>query len=59
MTQVKSRPPTFALFSTRADVLPDSYQRYLVNTLRERFDIPGVPIRLMTRKRKNPYAPKS
>lgn len=58
MTQVKSRPPTFALFSTRADVLSDSYQRYLVNGLREAFDIPGVPIRLLMRKQKNPYASK-
>jgi GTPase len=59
MTQVKTRPPTFALFSSRADVLPESYQRYLVNGIREHFDIPAVPIRLHTRQRKNPFAPKS
>ncbi len=56
MTQVKSRPPTFALFSSRADALPESYQRYLVNSIREQFDIPSVPIRLFTRQRKNPFA---
>lgn len=56
MTQVKSRPPTFALFSSRADALPESYQRYLVNSIREQFDIPAVPIRLFTRQRKNPFA---
>lgn len=56
ITQVKSRPPTFALFSSRADALPDSYQRYLVNDIRDQFDIPAVPIRLFTRQRKNPFA---
>lgn len=56
MTQVKSRPPTFALFSSRADALPTSYQRYLVNSIRDQFDIPAVPIRLFARQRKNPFA---
>ncbi len=56
MTQVKARPPTFAIFSQRADELPDSYARYLVNELRNTFDMPGVPIRMGLRKRKNPYA---
>lgn len=56
MTQVKSRPPTFALFSSRAEALPMSYQRYLVNAIRDQFDIPSVPIRLFTRQRKNPFA---
>ena len=54
-TQVKARPPTFALFSQRADALPESYARYLVNSMREAFDLPGVPIRLGLRKRRNPY----
>lgn len=57
MTQVKARPPTFAIFSQRADELPDSYARYLVNGLRETFGLAGVPIRLGLRKRANPYAP--
>ncbi len=54
-TQVKARPPTFAFFSQRADALPDSYARYLVNSMREAFDLPGVPIRLGLRKRRNPF----
>ena len=46
MAQTKARPPTFVLFATRADQLPDSYRRYLINSLRESFDLPGVPIRV-------------
>jgi len=56
MTQAKSRPPTFVLFSQRADKLPESYARYLINGLREDFGLEGVPIRLHTRKGDNPYA---
>lgn len=56
MTQAKARPPTFALFATRPDELPESYVRYLVNGLREAFAMPGVPIRLFVRGGKNPYA---
>jgi GTPase len=56
MTQVKTRPPTFALFASRVEELPDSYLRYLVNGIRETFDIQGVPVRLNLRKPKNPYA---
>jgi GTP-binding protein len=56
MTQIKTRPPTFVAFCTKANVLPDSYKRYLVNTLRQDFDMPGVPIRLSFRSSKNPYA---
>ncbi|MBF0857881.1 ribosome biogenesis GTPase Der [Gluconobacter sp. LMG 31484] len=58
MTQVKARPPTFLLFGTRAEQLPDSYKRYLVNGLRETFHMPGVPVRLQLRGTKNPYAEK-
>jgi GTP-binding protein len=54
MTQVKTRPPHFAMFGTQLDALPDSYTRYLVNGLREAFDMPGVPIRLSLRMPKNP-----
>ena len=57
-TQIKTRPPTFALFVSRPDALPDSYLRYLVNDFRETFDVPAVPVRLVLRKRANPYAPK-
>jgi GTP-binding protein len=57
MTQVNTRPPSFALFASKPGELPDSYRRYLVNSLREAFDLPGVPIRMMLRKGENPYAP--
>lgn len=56
MTQVKSRPPTFVLWCSRPDELPEDYQRYLVNGLREKFEINGVPIRFNLRTSKNPYA---
>jgi GTP-binding protein len=56
VTQAKSRPPSFVLFMSRAEALPDAYQRYLVNGLREAFDLPGTPIRLTLREKKNPYA---
>ncbi|KAA0598610.1 GTP-binding protein [Azospirillum lipoferum] len=56
VTQVKTRPPTFALFVNKPLDLPESYQRYLTTHLRESFDMPGVPVRLLLRKGKNPYA---
>lgn len=56
VTQPKARPPTFVLFGTRAERLPEDYQRYLVNSLRETFDLPGTPIRIQLRGTRNPYA---
>jgi GTPase len=56
MAQTKARPPTFVLFASRAEHLPDSYRRYLINSLRESFDLPGVPIRVSIRANKNPFA---
>lgn len=56
MTQPKSRPPTFAVFANRADKLPESYVRYLSNGIRETFGLDGIPIRILMRKGKNPYA---
>jgi GTPase len=56
ITQAKARPPTFVAFGTRAEQLPEDYQRYLVNSLREAFELPGTPIRLQLRGTKNPYA---
>ena len=56
MTQPKTRPPSFVLFCTRADAVPDAYLRYLVNGLRETFDLPGVPIRITLREKENPFA---
>jgi GTP-binding protein len=58
VTQVKARPPTFALFGTRAEQTPDTYHRYLVNNLRDAFNMPGVPIRLLMRGTDNPYVDK-
>ncbi len=55
-TQVGTRPPTFVLFVSQAGALPDSYLRYLTNSLREAFELGGVPIRLLLRTGKNPYA---
>jgi GTP-binding protein len=56
ITQANARPPTFVLFCSRPKALPASYTRYLVNSLRESFDMPGVPIRLNLRKGDNPFA---
>jgi len=56
ITQVKSRPPTFSLFMSSRGELPDAYIRYLINGLREDFDMPAVPIRLFPRTGNNPYA---
>ena len=56
MTQVSARPPTFVVFCSKPDALPDSYVRYLEKSLRTTFDFPGVPIRFNLRKGDNPYA---
>ncbi len=58
MTQPNARPPTFVVFASRAEKLPESYRRYLVQGLRSQFDLPAVPIRLTFKKGKNPYAAK-
>ena len=56
MTQAKTRPPHFIVFCSRPEALPDAYTRYLINGLRDRFDLPGIPLRLTMRKGDNPYA---
>ncbi|MNH49583.1 GTPase Der [compost metagenome] len=57
MAQTKARPPTFVLMASRASDMPEHYQRYLVNSLRESFDLPGTPIRLTVKSgAPNPYA---
>ena len=56
ITQVNTRPPSFALFASQPGELPESYRRYLVNALRQDFALPGTPIRMMLRKGDNPYA---
>ncbi len=58
VTQAKARPPTFIAFGTRAEMMPETYQRYLVNSLRAEFGLPGVPIRLLLRGTSNPYVEK-
>lgn len=55
ITQIKARPPTFAIWVSYPNDLSDSYKRYLINGLRRDFDMPGVPIRLLIRTSKNPY----
>lgn len=55
ITQTKTRPPSFVIFCTRAEAVPDAYTRYLVNELRESFDLPGVPVRVTLREKKNPF----
>jgi GTP-binding protein len=55
IAQTKARPPTFVLNCSRADQMPEQYRRYLVNSLRESFDLPGVPIRITVKSGANPY----
>ena len=57
MTQTKARPPTFALFGNQLDALPEAYQRYLQNGLREAFGLKGTPLRFVMRNTRNPYDP--
>jgi GTPase len=56
ITQAKARPPGFVLSVTRADAMPDSYLRYLVNEIRDSFDLPGIPIRINLKETDNPFA---
>jgi GTP-binding protein len=55
LTQAKARPPSFVAFCSRPEALPDAWRRYLVNAIREDFDLPGTPIRLTLRKGENPF----
>jgi GTP-binding protein len=56
IAQTKARPPTFMLFASRATAMPDSYRRYLINSIRQSFDLPGTPVRLIVKSSSNPYA---
>ncbi len=58
ITQAKARPPSFVVFCSRADAIPESYLRYLVNSLRGFFELPGTPIRITLREKENPFAHK-
>ena len=53
--QVAQRPPTIALFGNKLTTLPEDYLRYLTNSLRETFDLPGTPIRFVLKASKNPF----
>jgi GTP-binding protein len=55
ITQIKTRPPTFAVWVSKPDELPDTYKRYLINGLRQMCDLHGIPLRLLVRTSKNPY----
>jgi GTPase len=55
VTQASTRPPTFVAFCQRAEAMPNSYLKYLVNSLREAFNLPGVPIRFNLRSGENPF----
>ncbi len=57
VTQIKTRPPSFVIFGTRVDQLPESYRRYLVNGIRRDLGFGAVPVRLTLRSPKNPFAP--
>jgi GTP-binding protein len=59
ITQGNRRPPTFTIFANLPEDLPDSYKRYLTNALRDYFELPGVPMRVMFRKSDNPYEKKA
>ena len=59
ITQAKARPPSFVVFCSRADAIPESYLRYLVNSMRGAFDLPGTPIRITLREKDNPFAHKA
>ena len=56
ISQIKTRPPTFVIKCSRDNAVPESYKRYLINALRDDFDLPGIPVRLYVRAGKNPYA---
>jgi GTP-binding protein len=58
-TQVKTRPPSFVIFGTRVDQLPESYRRYLMNSIRRELGFGAVPVRLTLRAPKNPFDHKS
>jgi GTP-binding protein len=59
VTQPKARPPSFVVFCSRADAVPESYLRYLTNSMRTAFGLPGTPIRITLREKSNPFAHKA
>jgi GTP-binding protein len=59
ITQVKSRPPSFVVFGSRVDQLPESYRRYLLNSMRRDLGLGAVPLRMTMRAQKNPFHDKA
>ncbi len=55
MTQIKARPPTFALWMSNTEGYPEAHERFIVNSLRRDFDLPSVPVRIVLKASKNPY----
>jgi GTP-binding protein len=55
ISQISGKPPAFALFANRAEHLPESYERYLLNHMRKYFRLGGVTLRIFLRQQKNPY----
>ncbi len=55
MTQIRTKPPTFSFFCNIPEGLPESYNKYLRNSLRRQFDLEGIPLRMIFNKSKNPY----
>ena len=55
ISQTNIKPPTFAVFASRSEHLPASYEKYLLNNLRKSFGFDGIPLRIFVRQRKNPY----
>jgi GTP-binding protein len=56
ITQASTRPPRFVVFGTRLDMLPASYERYLVNSIRKALGFEAVPVRIVLKSPKNPFA---
>ncbi|MBQ8103505.1 MULTISPECIES: ribosome biogenesis GTPase Der [unclassified Afipia] len=59
ITQAKARPPSFVVFCSRSDAIPESYLRYLINSMRSYFELPGTPVRITLREKDNPFAHKA
>ena len=56
ITQAGTRPPRFVVFGTRLDMLPASYERYLLNSIRGALGFDGVPLRIVLKSPKNPFS---
>ena len=59
ITQIKSNPIAFAIFTNKPRAVLESYKRYILNNLRKEYNLSGVPIRVMYKKTDNPYSNKN